>query len=181
MSDRLLDAAETRMRQGGYNSVSFRDLAADMQIKSASVHYHFPRKEDLGIALISRYTTAFLAALDEEAQDAKTPKGKLRAFNRVYRRALTDYHAVCLCGLLGAEGGGLPDPVNSGVQSFFKANIDWVAANLPSSLSRKEKAKRASAVVSAHQGAVIIAHSMQDVAVFDNATSFLLDHVVAEK
>jgi AcrR family transcriptional regulator len=53
----LLDAAEKRIRKCGYNAVSFRDLAVDADIKSASVHYHFPRKEDLGLALVQRYST----------------------------------------------------------------------------------------------------------------------------
>ena len=32
------------MRRGGFHGFSFRDLAADVGIKSASVHYHFPIK-----------------------------------------------------------------------------------------------------------------------------------------
>ena len=47
----ILDIAERRMRQTGYNAVSYRDIAAEMGIKSASLHYHFPKKEDLGVAL----------------------------------------------------------------------------------------------------------------------------------
>ena len=39
----ILDTAEQRMRDVGYHSVSFRDLADDLGIKSASVHYHFRR------------------------------------------------------------------------------------------------------------------------------------------
>ena len=47
----ILDIAERRMRQTGYNAVSYRDIAAEMGIKSASLHYHFPKKADLGAAL----------------------------------------------------------------------------------------------------------------------------------
>ena len=61
--DKLLDAAEYRMRRGGYNAVSFRDLASDTDIKSSSVHYHFPRKEYLGVALIKRYAERFFCLL----------------------------------------------------------------------------------------------------------------------
>lgn len=61
--EQLLDIAEGMIRLGGYNSVSFRTLAEMAGIKSASVHYHFPTKEDLGSALAERYTDKFLSAL----------------------------------------------------------------------------------------------------------------------
>src|ERR1700720_895295 len=43
----ILDAAERRMQIGGFGGFSFREIAADVGIKSSSVHYHFPTKENL--------------------------------------------------------------------------------------------------------------------------------------
>lgn len=40
----LLQAAENKVRLGGYSNFSFRELATEIGIKSASVHYHFPAK-----------------------------------------------------------------------------------------------------------------------------------------
>ena len=60
----ILDIAERRMRQTGYNAVSYRDIASEIGIKSASLHYHFPKKEDLGIALVERYSKNFFSALN---------------------------------------------------------------------------------------------------------------------
>ncbi len=37
----IMDAAERRMRIGGFNGFSFRDIAADVGVKSLTVHYHF--------------------------------------------------------------------------------------------------------------------------------------------
>jgi len=36
----------------GFTAMSFRDLACDVAIKSASMDYHFPTKHDLGEALV---------------------------------------------------------------------------------------------------------------------------------
>ncbi len=168
---KLLDAAEKRMRKGGYNAVSFRDLAEDTGIKSSSVHYHFSRKEDLGIALVERYSERFFNALEKCAARAKTPADKLKAFTRVYRDALVEDDAICLCGLLGAESGGLPHPVADGVQSFFDANIDWVAGALPGRISRTGRRNLASTVLAAHQGAMMLATSMNSIKVFDTITA----------
>ena len=47
------------MRAVGYNAVSFRDLADDLKVKNASIHYHFRKKADLGVELVERYTERF--------------------------------------------------------------------------------------------------------------------------
>ena len=44
----LLKVAEDKVRKGGYNNFSFREIANEVGIKSASVHYHFKTKADLG-------------------------------------------------------------------------------------------------------------------------------------
>ena len=52
------------MRDAGVVTMSFRDLAGDVGIKSACVHYHFPTKSDLGEALVDRYSRLFKDRLD---------------------------------------------------------------------------------------------------------------------
>ncbi len=167
----LLNAAEKRMRRGGYNAVSFRDLAQDTGIKSSSVHYHFPKKEDLANALIQRYAERFFDALTQVSAKSKTPQGKLNAFTKVYRSALVEDDALCLCGLLGAEIAGLPEPVANGVQAFFQANIKWVSDALPENMSASTRHKAASTVVAAHQGGMMLATSLDDVKLFDAIAS----------
>ena len=174
ITEKLLDAAEYRMRRGGYNAVSFRDLAGDTKIKSSSVHYHFPKKEDLGIALIERYAERFFSALAEEAAAAETGIAKLKAFQNVYRNALIEDHAICLCGLLGAELAGLPEGLADGIQTFFSDNIAWVADALSAGLSDDERHTRASMIVAAHQGAMTLATSLDDPDIFDSIT----DHAI---
>jgi len=40
-AERLMDLAEAHIRNAGYAGFSFRALAAEIGIKSASVHHHF--------------------------------------------------------------------------------------------------------------------------------------------
>ncbi len=146
-----------------------------MDIKSSSVHYHYPRKEDLGVALVERYSQRFFDTLAKASIGATKPKEKLRAYRSVYRMALVEDDAVCLCGLLGAEMAGLPDALSQGVQSFFNANIEWVMQALPDSLSEKQRRKKASAIVATHQGAMMLATSLDDRKLFDTVTKHLID------
>ena len=69
-----MDLAEAHIRNAGYGRFSFRDLAAEIGIKSASVHHHFPTKATMAAAVARRYGDRFLAAVarrpNESAGDA---------------------------------------------------------------------------------------------------------------
>ena len=53
-AERLMDLAEARIRDAGDGGFSFRDLAAEIGIKSASVHHHFPTKAGIVAAVARR-------------------------------------------------------------------------------------------------------------------------------
>ncbi len=60
---RLIAEAEFLVRTRGYAGFSYGDLATAIGISRASIHHHFPSKEDLGAALIESYTERYDAAL----------------------------------------------------------------------------------------------------------------------
>jgi len=165
-AEHILDAAEARMRLEGYNAVSFRDIASDVGIKSASLHYHFPKKADLGVALVKRYAENFHSALSEESQNLSSPIDKVGVFIDLHRRAFKDQGLICLCAVLGAEAQGLPPEVTQEVRNFFEANINWLTkayrdANIDSPTAR------AKAGVSALEGALMVAIVNKDASVFE--------------
>eukprot|EP01036_Dinobryon_divergens_P059858 gene59858-79835_t len=167
--DRLMDAAENAIRLRGYHAVSFRELADELGIKSASVHYHFRQKEDLGLALVKRYAERFFQVLEAQAAQATTPEQKLAAFCRVYQGSLKSSDKVCLCGLLGAETCGLPKALSHAVAAFFDANIQWVAQALPEAITQDMRRTRAVQVVATLQGAMMLARNLKDLTIFDAA------------
>lgn len=172
--DRLLDAAETSIRLRGYHAVSFRELADDLGIKSSSVHYYFRQKEDLGLAVVERYTARVFAALTEEAANAETPADNLAALCAVYRQALKGSDSICLCGMLGAESAGLPDKLATAVAAFFHANIDWIAETLPPAVPAKARRERATHVLATLQGAMTVAATLKSHKVFEDAVRDLM-------
>src|SRR5216684_6839557 len=56
---RYTQAARLTVQDLGYSGLSFRELAKDVGIKSASIHYYFATKGELGAALASRYTAHY--------------------------------------------------------------------------------------------------------------------------
>lgn len=171
--DELLEAAEQRVRTGGYDNFSFRDLANDVGIKSASVHYHFPTKAKLGAELVKRYTQRFLENLGEP----QNPNGKhanpIQAYIDMFRTALLVEKQMCLCGLLGAESDGLPEEVKFETKTFFERNLEWLekAFDLTKSNSTLESRVEAERLLCALEGAMLISKSMDNIAIFNNVVA----------
>ncbi len=167
MAERLLDAAETAIRSRGYHGVSFRELADDVGIKSASVHYYFPQKEHLAVALVERYSMQFFEALEQQSTENATSDARLRSFCRIYRASLERSERACLCGMLGAESCGLPQPVTDAVAKFFEANITWIGRSLPTALPAAARRNGAIQVLATLQGGMMLATTLRDLTIFD--------------
>ena len=157
----LLKAAEGRVRLGGYDNFSFRELANEVGIKSASVHYHFPTKADLGAELAHQYTNAFLAALGDPALIKAKGEDPINTYTSLFHNALLSDNKMCLCGLLGAQGDSLPDKVRIEVKRFFNENLSWLKqAHRLNGEANPEQA--AIVTVSVLEGAVMISKALND-------------------
>ncbi|MEM7172421.1 MAG: TetR/AcrR family transcriptional regulator [Pseudomonadota bacterium] len=176
MSDtvkKLLDAAEDSIRLRGYHAVSFRDLADELEIKSASVHYHFRHKEDLGQALVKRYSDSFFASLNAKSVGLTEPRDRIDTFCQVYRQALVEADRICLCAMLAAESCGLPAALAKDVAGFLQSNIDWLVDNLPTDLPASQRLSKAHHILSSLQGAMILSKNLDDQSIIDQVIADL--------
>lgn len=169
----ILDRAEHYIRSVGYSGFSFRDIAEDTGIKSASVHYHFPTKEQLALAVARRYSERFFAALGRPGDLTASPKVQIDVFVEVFRGALKNDGRMCLFCVLGAEFMTLPPEVQDVVRNFFVRAADRLAALLlrfdPASKSKRHEALAAARTVLASlQGAMILSRANNDLALFDS-------------
>lgn len=173
--DELLNAAERKVRTGGYSNFSFRELAVDVGIKSASVHYHFPTKSDLGAELARRYTENFLGALGEPSEISRRGDNPISIYVSLFRKALVEDEAMCLCGLLGAENDALPEKVQVETKRFFEKNIDWLerAYTIQNSGSYDWARTQAIKTLSLLEGAMMISKTLGDNNAFEQAISDL--------
>jgi len=166
----IMLAARAAVQSHGYNALSFRELAKEVGIKSASVHYHFPTKGDLAAALASQYTdeaAAFFDALRESTQDHAQ---RMAAYTAVFRRALENDNRMCLCGILAAEYDDLPAQVRGEVDRFIAVNTRWlveVLAERQPRLKAKALEAQALAVLAAIEGAQLMARGREDLKAFD--------------
>ncbi|MGH1441270.1 MAG: TetR/AcrR family transcriptional regulator [Cellvibrionaceae bacterium] len=128
--DRIIETAESQARTGGYNAFSFREIAKEIGIKSASIHYHFPTKADLAKALAHRYTEKFVEHLNTISSDKSELHSQLASYADLFYHALKQDQKMCLCGLFAAEMDVLPDEVKKETRLFFEANLTWIESIL---------------------------------------------------
>ena len=58
-ANQILDVAEHLVQVRGFNAFSYADVAGELGLTNAALHYHFPSKSELGEALIDRYAIRF--------------------------------------------------------------------------------------------------------------------------
>jgi TetR/AcrR family transcriptional repressor of nem operon len=124
--EQILDHAITLMMLRGYNGFSYRDLSELVGVKTSSIHYYFPSKDDLVLEAVKEYSKEVFDAINriDPALPADTKLGK---YTKLFGRTLGDGDQICLCGMLAADIASLPDEVRQAVQAFFKANETWLA------------------------------------------------------
>jgi TetR/AcrR family transcriptional repressor of nem operon len=176
---RILDVAERLVQVRGFNGFSYADVAAELAVTKASLHYHFPNKAGLGEALIARYAERFaqaLAAID--ARDAPPPT-KLDTYAGLYGDVLREGR-MCLCGMLAAEYETLSTPTREAVVAFLDDNESWLERVLQQ--GRKDGSLRfggsaretARSIVSGLEGTMLVARSYGEIERFETGATRLL-------
>jgi TetR/AcrR family transcriptional repressor of nem operon len=175
----ILDVAEQLVQTRGYNGFSYADVAAQLGVTKASLHYHFPSKAQLGSALIDRYQTNFGGALSAIDSGIKKPGEKLDRYIDLYDSVLRN-DRMCLCGMLAAEYSTLPLSMQAALTAFFDANERWLTAVIQSGLEcgafllTEAANARARALLGALEGAMLIARSYGDPSRFRTAADLLV-------
>ncbi|MFG1201822.1 TetR/AcrR family transcriptional regulator [Xanthobacter aminoxidans] len=163
-------AARRAAQAHGYSGLNFRELAAEVGIKSASIHYHFPTKVDLGAAVSKRYWEDSASVLEGIWNGGPSASEALREYPNTFRRSLENGNRICLCSFMSAEHDNLPDPVKEEVSTFAKINVAWLAEVLKAATYMDTAAceRRARAIFAAVAGAQLMARSRSDIRAFDD-------------
>lgn len=165
-TDRLLDAAEAIVQRLGFAGLSFRDLAACVGIRSASVHYHYPTKADLGRALTRRYTDRLAARLDT-LEASHPPAQALAEYVDVFRTVFLLDGRMCLCGMLAAEAEAIPAQMQEELRRFVSVNLSWTGRMLERIDTGTQPPTDARVLFASLEGALLLARATGDASVFD--------------
>ncbi len=181
----ILDAAERLVQERGFNGFSYADVARELGVTKAALHYHFGSKAELGDALIDRYAARFFEALGKVDVEQTDAGDKLRAYAQLYTNVFRD-DRMCLCGMLAADYTTLPDPMRERVVRFFDDNEVWLARVLEA--GRKAGTIRfagparsvARTLIGGLEGAMLVARPYRDLKRFRDAAELLIAGLAAE-
>lgn len=182
---RILDVAERLVQTRGFNAFSYADVAEALGVRKASLHHHFATKAELGLALVTRYRSDFLAALGAIESATSSARERLERYAALYGAVLRK-RRMCLCGMLAADVATLPKPLRTSLSGFFAENEAWLERVLEEGRTSGELAFEGPAssfaafVVGALEGAMLVARASGQVEEFDRASERLLALVRAK-
>jgi TetR/AcrR family transcriptional repressor of nem operon len=121
----ILDLAEDLMLERGFNGFAYQHLARPLGVKNAAIHYHYPTKTDLGVALVARYRERLGRWMAQLELTTRDPWLKLEAYLDLLSHRYAEAERLCPTGMLAAEWATLPDPVRREAEALMQALHDW--------------------------------------------------------
>lgn len=120
----ILEIAVELICGRGYNGFSYQHIADRLNVKKAAIHYHFPAKEDLALAVVEIQREKIYSALrfvdDDTAAD-------------VFERLIALYQdydmAAGFCtpdSAITAEAVAIAEPINEACRSLTIDLISWI-------------------------------------------------------
>jgi len=178
----ILDSAQELAQSRGFNAFSYADIANDIGVRKASIHYHFPSKDDLELELLKRYRENFMSVLKEIETKGKSSTDLLRKYGDLYAATLND-GCICLGGMMASDIGALPKRLIPALQGFFKEQTDWLTSVLEKGMASGEfefqgtARNRAALFLAALQGGLLMANAMNDDSVFKRIRKELINEL----
>ena len=121
----IVELALRNIREKGYLSFSYDDLAKELGVTKASIHYHFMKKEDLGLAVCTKLKEGLEKSYLNIDQAQINSEDKPWEF--ISRRAnQIGNNEVCPISSLQADYNFLPIAMQESVQQLSQMEIDYL-------------------------------------------------------
>ena len=122
----IVELSSGLLREHGFNGFSYLDLSRALGITKASIHHHYPKKEDLGLALCEWTHDWLLQGLEHFDAKGSSNWNKLeRYLQAAMKHTLTD-HKMCPISALYSDLNKLSDPMKLALKSLDDIELDWV-------------------------------------------------------
>lgn len=133
---RILDMAENLLLTRGFNAFSYQHISSELGMKNAAIHYHYPKKNDLGVAVIQRYRRRFQRFVDGQAD--QPAHVQLDAYFQLSTHYYQHNQQICPSGVLSAEFHLLPPDMQAETAAFVAEMRDWATRILQHGLTSGE-------------------------------------------
>ncbi len=132
----ILKSAEELILSYGYQGFSYNDISKSINLKKASIHYHFPTKEDLGVAFITKYSRLF--SLWCKRVNRQSSMEKMDSFCKMYGELSNECTRICPIGMVAADYHKMPEKIQQRSQELITQVETWLESMIRTGMENNE-------------------------------------------
>ncbi len=179
--EKIMDIAQELVQTRGFHGFSFRDISDRVGIRTASIHYYFPTKGDLGGAMLARIHAGFNAALSQIDQECERTDEKLRGFAAIFLDTFGSGDRLCPFCMFATAQETVPEPVRQQVMAFWNRGEEWLTQVMEEGRRRGDWSEEqgnsaliARTFISALEGAMVTSRAFQDPTRLKDTAEYLI-------
>ncbi len=125
--EQILEIATELVQSRGYSAFSYQDLSNRLGITKASIHHHFPSKEELGRAIAERYSKEVCEILARAKKKSDDPWVQLEGYLKMVLGILKSQDRICAAGSVQSEINVVPEMMSKPMCELVCDVIDWIS------------------------------------------------------
>ncbi len=133
----IIKVATQFVMKKGFNAMSYADISKKLNVKNAAIHYHFPSKEDLGVAMMKQQQENVAKLIKQLNEHQTTEEEQLLALVEIYVD-LNRSGMICPIGSMGSDILTLPKKVQKEVINDYDQVIEWLTTILENGRKKKK-------------------------------------------
>jgi len=123
--EQIMERAAHLLTSRGFNGFSYRDISGHLGVKNAAIHYHFPAKKDLAIALVDEYRKVLRSRTSEFMAYGGSALTQLEGFFAFTTKQCHLGRCICPFGAFSVDFGDLPEDLRKATEKFMDETIMW--------------------------------------------------------
>ncbi len=121
----IIRIATSLVLEKGFNAFSYADISKALNIKNAAVHYHFPSKDDLGIAIMKAQQEGLKGLIQGLRNRQASEVEQINVLFDIYV-GLFGQKQICALGAMGSDIQTLSPDIQIEVKKDYEQVIDWL-------------------------------------------------------
>lgn len=136
--EQIIEFSADMLRTDGFEGFSYLDISRHLGITKASVHHHFPKKIDLGIALCDWTQNWLELGLAHFDSTATSNWNKLERYIRAAAKHSLNEQKLCPISAFYSDLNKLPEPIKERLKALDDYELDWVTTVIKQGIKHKE-------------------------------------------
>lgn len=118
--ERILSEATQLFHEKGFGTTSISDILSATELKKGSLYFHFPSKEEIGLAVLEKAKEGFKGAMDSSLVGATPGECLTHYFESVFKKhKKSKFHKGCLFGNTALEVSDSEEGYAQIIESIF--------------------------------------------------------------